>query len=684
MLHKKTKRNSVVTFSHYCRKGYNAFASLKREVRIGVLAVSMLSSIQPEKMTAQTASHPEKQPEETRSLDEVTVAGTLAPLTNLQSARIVSVITRDEIQRAAVQTVNDLLKLAVGVDVRQRGGFGIQTDISIDGGTFDQLTLLLNGVNINNPQTGHLSADFPVNLSDIERIEILEGAASRVYGGSAFGGAVNIVTRSDAQSGVSVGAQSGSYGTWGGDARINLSKGSFHNRLSGGYTQSDGGTDNSDFRRQQFFYQADLKNKDFDVNWQAGYSNKQYGANTFYSGAYPNQFEKNRRFMASVGAETKGRLHLTPTVYWNRSFDHYQLIRNSSVGENFHRTDVCGASLRGYFNWVAGKTAVGAELRNEGILSTNLGSPLEAHLQPSIPGQEARFYTHKDNRTNVSYHLEHNVLLNRFTLSVGVMANMNTAVDHRYRFYPGVDAAYAPTAHWKVFASYNKGFRLPTFTDLYYKSPTQAGNVGLKPEETQSFALGARYRRPGFTATAKGFYHKGHHMIDWVMYTAEDVYHSANFDLDNMGAQVQADLDFGHLFRRDLFLQRLHVGYTYIYQKRHDDTPIYKSNYALEYLRHKFVARLDHKIWSRLSANWSLRWQDRMGAYILYENAKNTGRLTDYSPYATLDLKIQWTTPKYSVYVEGNNLTNKQYHDLGNIPQPGLWIMAGARWNLNF
>lgn len=684
MLHKTNKRNSVMTFSHYQRKGYNAFASLKREVRIGVLAVSLLSSIQPEKATAQTVARPEKQPEEARSLDEVTVAGTLAPLTALESARIVSVITRDEILRASVQSVNDLLKLAVGVDVRQRGGFGIQTDISIDGGTFDQITLLLNGVNINNPQTGHHSADFPVNITDIERIEILEGAASRVYGGSAFGGAVNIVTRNDNRSSVSVGAQGGSYGTWSGDARINLSKEKFHNRLSGRYTKSDGGTDNSDFRRQQFFYQADLTGRDFDVNWQAGYSNKLYGANTFYSAAYPDQFEKNRRFTASVSAETKGKFRLAPTVYWNRAIDHYQLIRHSQTGENFHRTDVCGASLRSYFNWAAGKTALGAELCNEGILSTNLGNPLDANLQPGIPGQDGRSYTHKDNRTNVSYHLEHNLLLNRFTLSAGVVANMNTAVDHRYRFYPGVDAAYMPHHHWKVFASYNKGFRLPTFTDLYYKSPTLAGNVGLRPEETHSFALGARCRLSGFTATVKGFYHKGRHMIDWVMYSAEDIYHSANFNLDNMGAQVQAELDFGRLLGRNIFLQHLNAGYTYIYQERHDATPIYKSNYALEYLRHKFVARLNHRIWNRLSADWSLRWQDRMGAYILYENNRNTGRLTEYSPYATLDLKIQWEAPQYSLYIEGNNLTDKRYHDLGNIPQPGLWVMAGARWNLNF
>ena len=142
-------------------------------------------------------------------LDEVTVTSSRAPLTALQSAKIVSVISRDDIQRAEAASVNDLLKLATGVDVRQRGGFGVQTDISINGGTFDQITILLNGVNISSPQTGHNAADFPVSLSDIERIEVLEGASARVFGSSAFNGAINIVTRSDSNSNLRLSAEGG-------------------------------------------------------------------------------------------------------------------------------------------------------------------------------------------------------------------------------------------------------------------------------------------------------------------------------------------------------------------------------------------------------------------------------------------------------------------------------------------
>ena len=201
---------SPVRFRRFSRKGYALFAVVGREVLVGTLTVATLSHAKAEGIsTTQTAGRDTMQREELR-LEEVVVTGSRAPIATGEAARIVSVITRDDIHRAAAQSVNDVLKMATGVDVRQRGGFGIQTDISIGGGTFDQIAVLLNGVNISNPQTGHLSADFPVSLDDILRIEVLQGAASRIYGASAFNGAINIVTSPHAGS---QGAGTAAHGT---------------------------------------------------------------------------------------------------------------------------------------------------------------------------------------------------------------------------------------------------------------------------------------------------------------------------------------------------------------------------------------------------------------------------------------------------------------------------------------
>ena len=678
-MHNKLRKGPCsVVWKHFSNKGWSAFASLRLQVCIGVLSAATLTSVTPVQ-AEDTRAEQKSMDADGETLNEIQVSGTLAPLTLLQSARIVSVLSREDIQAAGVQSVNDLLKLASGVDVRQRGGFGIQTDISLDGGTFDQFTLLLNGVNISNPQTGHLSVDLPISLADIERIEILSGASSRVYGGSAFGGCINIVTHKDECSNLNVGAEGGMHATVQGDARLALNTGIVGNRLSIGGGRSNGGTDNGDWRKMQLFYQGDVSHEQVNLNWQFGFSKKNYGANTFYSANYPNQYERNERYSMSVGAETKGRFRFTPSVYWNRSYDNFELVRGERFGENFHQVDVYGLRLNGHIAWKLGTTAMGAEVRNEGILSTNLGRPLEDNEMVKVRGEEDILYDHKDNRTNVSYNLEHNILFDHWTLSAGLNANMNTSIDHRFRFYPGIDIAYRPSTNWKIYASYSKGFRLPTFTDLYYKSPTLNGNSGLRPEENRSTQLGVLYHCPGVSATLRGFYHRGRRMIDWVMYSTDDIYHSTPFNLDNMGVQVEGKLDLKQLVNKDIYINSISVGYTYIYQQRHDNIQVFRSNYALEYLRQKLTASLHHKVVSRMTATWSLRWQDRMGGYV---DAKSKN-LVSYSPYTTLDLKLQWDEPKWLVYVQATNLTNKRYYDLGNVRQPECWVLAGARVKLN-
>ena len=667
----------IITWKQFSNKGYSAFASLYRVIRIGVLSAATLlvaakaqgaPSIYSRGETSKPS--PSEEFEGDHELAEVMVSGTMAPLTLLQAARIVCVLTRQEIEQAAAQSVNDLLKLATGVDVRQRGGFGIQTDISIDGGTCEQATLLLNGIDIGSPQTGHLSADFPVSISDIERIEVLEGAASRVYGGQSFGGAINIVTRKDRERSVEVAGRGGSFGTVEGEARISFTTKRLGNHVSGGGGRSDGGTLNSSWQKGQLYYQGDYEDDALRLDWQFGFSKKSYGANTFYSANYPDQYERNRRLMVSVSAETKGKFRFTPQVFWNRSYDNFELIHGSTFGENFHRTDVYGIKAGGHFNWSLGKTAVSALLRHEGILSTNLGK--------DIPTEESRgVYTRSDNRTTVSFSLEHNILLEHWTISAGLMASMTSSIDHSFRLYPGVDIAYRPSANWKVLLSYNKGFRLPSFTELYYKSPTHEGNRDLKPEHNHSFSLGVLHRRSGAEASARGFYHRGTQMIDWVMYAPDDIYHTAAFDLDNVGVQVQGKVFPAELFDCNTWVRSFTIGYTFIHQKKHDAEGVVKSNFAMEYLRHKFAMSLTHRIVSHLSMSWDFRWQDRVGSYL------SDGKLVGYHPYAMLDAKLQWDAPKYQVYVQATNITNHHYYDLAAVPQPGIWLMAGARLKLS-
>lgn len=696
-------KRSVLLFKHFNRKGYSLFAALGKEVLIGVLAVPTLTYAKADGVSVKPVADCDTISLSVRSIDEVVVTGSRAPLTASQSARIVEVISRDDIHRAEAQTLNDVLKLATGVDVRQRGAFGVQTDISINGGTFDQIAILLNGVPLTSPQTGHNAADFPVSLSDIDHVEVLEGASARIFGSAAFSGAINIVTRqsgsliprsvtSDTKDGKSrwggeAHVEGGSFGSLGADGRVAVlvpwHKGgsSMFSSLSAGYARSDGGTDNSDFSKWRGYYQGALVSRYADVDWQAGVTSQDYGANTFYSARFPNQYEWTRRYIGSVRAQVRPfalaesqalrSLSLVPTVYAHRDVDHYQLTKGqagAAAGENYHRMDVYGASFNAHLDWLLGKTSAGIDVRKEHILSTAYGEQLaEADWKP-IHGTD-RQYSREGNRTNTSLFLEHNVILGGLTVSAGLLANRNTGLDGDYRFYPGVDVSYRPTSHWKLYASWNKALRVPTFTDLYTSNSAQQGDLHLKPERNSAFKVGARFRAEGISALASAFYSHGTNMIDWVYETESSTkYHALNIGkLDNMGFNVETDIDLAHLLslggKDEGDLLKLHLGYAYIHQKHETTEQIYRSLYALEYLRHKFVATISHRIVSHLSASWSLRWQQRMNGY---------------HPYAKLDGKLMWSERHWELFLKGDNLTAHRYYDLGSVLQPGLWVMAGA------
>ena len=674
-MHKEAfNRRSVLRFKQFARKGYALFSCLGREVVIGTLSVATLSHAAAEGMsTVEEVSGDTATRKEIR-LDEVVVSSSRVPMTALQAAKIVSVITRDDIGRVSAESVNDLLKSATGVDVRQRGGFGVQTDISINGGTFDQITILLNGVNISSPQTGHNAADFPVSLSDIERIEILEGASARVFGTSAFNGAVNIVTRSDVEDNVRMALGGGSYGTVGGDAALTLHCGGVSNQLSGGLTRSDGGTKNTDFVRRRVYYQGDYRSRYVNMQWQAGISSQDFGAGTFYSAKYDNQYEETRRYLVSARADVMpwgdDRLVLSPTLYWHRDNDHYQLTKGSegaSAGENYHCMDVYGGGLNACLTWVAGKTALGVDISRDHILSTVYGNLMDESDWKDIHGSD-RVYDHKGERTNTSIFLEHNILIGGFTLSAGMLANRNTGLDGDYRLYPGIDASYRFNDSWKVYASWNKALRVPTYTDLYTSNAVQQGDPGLNPEKISTFKIGAKYRNAWFDATLSGFYSKGTDIIDWVYETAESTtYHALNIGkLDNMGASADVTLHVDRLTGGGP-VTCIKAGYAYIHQRHETEHTIYGSLYALEYLRHKATLQIDHRIAGRMTASWTARWQQRMNGY---------------TPYTKIDGKVQWNGRGYNLYVKADNITGHRYYDLGAVKQPGLWIMVGGNMRI--
>ena len=683
-------KREVIVFRQFKRKGWSLFACLGREVVISVLSVATLSSAKAASISDEVWRADSSETTREVWLGDVGVTGSRAPLTQSQAARMVTVLSREDIQAAPVQSVNDLLKYAVGVDVRQRGALGSQTDISIRGGTQEQITVLLNGINICDPQTGHNVLDLPCQLSEIVRIEVLEGPAGRTYGTSSLVGAVNIVTAHPRPitKGGEVFAEAGSFGyvKIGGQANLPSIEG-IGGRLSASYQRSDGfsrskaGHLNTDYSGAKAFYQGGYDDENVRLSWHLGLADKGWGSGTFY--ATPRwqadeQYEHTTKLFTALQAETKrGAVHFRPAIYWNQNRDRYEGYRGQAdmMKYNYNRCNVYGVNLNSYFDWVAGRTAFGAEIRNEDLVSGNLGEPLFAPQH--ICGTD-RDYTLGLNRTNTSAHLEHNVLLEHLTLSAGFVAMKSSWSAAGWHIYPGVDASYRLGDRWKIFAGYNSSMRLPSFTEMYYKLQGYAADPHLKPEEMQAVEAGVHYVSPVLQAKATVWHHHGQNMIDWIMDTRlgdAAVWKSVNHTKINAtGVEASLAMDLKQLLRLPTAHTTLDLSYSYITQDKDLEQGLV-SQYALEYLRHKLVARLNTSIWRQLSLGLNFRLQDRTGQYTTF-----SGDICNYRPFALLDARLQWAMPRYTVYAELNNaLDNRSYVDYGNVPQPGIWFVAGGR-----
>jgi iron complex outermembrane receptor protein len=679
-------KREALKFTQFSNKGYALFSCLGKVVLVGVLSVPTLTYAKADGVSTDTDKVDSTTWKTNREvvLDGVEVTGSRAPLTLGQAARMVVVLDRDQIAQAPVQSVNDLLKYAVGVDVRQRAPLGAQTDISIRGGTSEQITILLNGINICDPQTGHNAFDLPVDISDIERIEVLEGPAGRVFGTSSLLGAINVVTKMPKQTSADVHAEGGSFGYLSSGARGNWLYGKWNNQVSGSYARSDGysrskdGRLNAGFEGSKLFYQGQYEDDALRVSWHAGVRMKGWGSSTSY--ATPkwkadNQFEHTDKIYTAIQAETKqGTFHFHPSIYWNQSRDRYEGYHGQPdlMKYNYNRSNVCGVNLNSYFDWVGGRTAFGAEFRNEDLVSGNLGEPL--HTPVHIHGTD-RDYTLGLNRTNMSFHLEHNILLRQFTLSAGFIAVKNTWNEMPFKVYPGLDMSYRLGNHWKVYASYNSSLRMPSFTELYYSVGGHKADKYLKPEELHAVEGGVKYLSRVVTASASVFHHHSRNMIDWILDTSvtDPVWESVNHTkVNTMGVETACDIHFHELWPSQQFLQSFRIAYTYLNEDKKAGEHI-QSQYSLEYLRHKLTASLQLHLISYLDMGINYRFQDRVGSYTNLE-----GETKNYSPYGITDIRLSWNHPRYTLYVEGNNLFDKTYVDYGLVPQPGFWVSVGV------
>jgi iron complex outermembrane receptor protein len=662
-----TTRNSLV-FRRWSRKKYGILVSLGRHIRIGVLCVaySLVNRLtvvhaQADSGLVQTS---------VQEIEEVEVAGHRSQSAFSSLSRVVTVVGAAEIEKAGVQSVADLLEYVSHVDIRQRGFFGVQSDISIRGSSFDHVMVLINGVNMSDPQTGHASMDMPVEPEAIERVEILDGPAARTLGAGAFAGAVNIVTRRVQGNNVSAGISAGAYGLLRAHAQATLSGEKYGVFTSVANSVSDGYAEDTDFRIRNAYLRARYSEGEYMADFQAGWQDKRFGAAGYYSPRFPNQYEETEMWFASLRASAGNKVRISPVAYWRHRSDHFILERSSpEFYQNFHLTDILGLQMN--IAWRTGAVfhTVGVDLRSENIISTNLGFPM-ANPVP-VRGQDSLFFTLQYGRTNYAWFQEHNFQAGRWHFSGGIMLNWNSSYPTKPSLFPGLDISYSARPKVRIYTSVNRSLHLPTFTDLFYTDPVNQGNTTLRANQMVALEGGIKAGDADASIALAAFYNSGKDLIDWVWSYESLRFSPVNlirFRVNGIETSISRSFSMG-----GDPIGKLSLYYAYMDIQKSIDDSVSKYNH----LRHKLSMVLLHRLPGKVEAQWTISWQDRSGERIEYAEDGTGYYATPYSPFWLVDCTISRNWRMLRMFVAVTNLLNSSYADAGSAIQPGRWFRAG-------
>ncbi len=665
--------HTLIHFKHWTRSGAGILISLKKHIKIGVLLFTMSIVTLPAQVFAQTQDTARSK--KNINLQEVEIVGQASPEIYSQEARKVTVITRKEIMSFPVGTVQDLLEYAAGVDVRQRNTNGVQADIQIRGGSFDQVMVLLNGVNITDPQTGHFDLDLPVSLSSVERIEVLNGSGARIYGPDAYKGVINIVTKK--ASNEAYGSLSyGQHNLFRANAAANLSADKTSHLISYSHNRSDGFTHNTDYQIDHLFYQGRVNIKKTDLFWQTGWNWKNFGANDFYTPSFPDQYEQTRTGFGSLGFSSHGKFHTTGVAYWRSHHDHFLLKRHDpSFYENYHLTNIYGLRLNAGFSSVLGETELGIGNRNENILSTVLGDKRKKPIE--VKGTDSTYYTNSYSRNYLNVYLEQKYRIHDLYLSGGFLVNWNSTQKQGIDIFPGLDLSYRlMNEKLRFFASVNRSLRYPTFTDMFYRDPSNEGSRDLKPEKLFAIESGLKYRSKDLNGSLTLFRDKGTDVIDWVWLTVRDLYKAMNIsNVTTRGMEIAVDYRFSRPGKRTFRMNSIGLNSAFMNQSKASGS--YVSKYSEDYLKTKFIFHLGHSIARNILVDWQVSYLSRNGTYLDYDPETNTFPEKAFKPYWLLDAKISYLSKYFRLFLEASNLLDSAYTDVGNLIQPGRWINGG-------
>lgn len=595
--------------------------------------------------------------------------------------RVVRKLDESQLLRMPAHSSEVMLRTIPGVDIRQRGVGGVQADLSLRGGSFNQVLVLLNGIDISDPQTGHHHLNLPVDASDLSGIEVLLGAASRRYGSEAFSGAVNFVTRIPDGNNLKAEASYGSFNSHRLRVAGHFEKGEFQNFTSAVYSASDGYRHNTDFKRLNLYSLTNWSNPIIGTaELQIGYQNKAFGANGFYSLAFPEQFENTRTMFSSLRWQKQwDKVDVTAQIHTRKHYDRFELFRSFRNAapwyrdHNYHLTNVNGGGVTVQYFSNIGKINGGVKLRNDHVYSTVLG-----HLIPAsstkprnyFEDDTSKVFTREANRFISTAFADYTGKWGNIVLSSGL--SMAHSRDYGTHFNYGGELSWFILNDLSVYVSGNTASRLPTFTDIYYQDANHQANPLLQPERSATIEGGVTYKTNRWDVQANVFTRKGQNIIDWVRFAGDTKWKSLNLvDMNTRGAELLIQYN-----PKTPLVNHIQASYNFVETDKAAEG--FDSKYALDYLRHQLLIGIDHLIYKNIGAYWNIALSDRAGQYVQF----GTGTLTNYQPFWLVNTRIRWEVKPFQLYADVNNLLNVSYVDFGGLPLPGLHVVAGVKWQL--
>jgi outer membrane cobalamin receptor len=582
---------------------------------------------------------PEKPPEKRET---IVVTGVYEPIALDEADRSVNVIPFDAVQKLLANTVFDLLRLDSSLDVQSRGVNGVQTDISIRGGNFGQTLVLLDGVRLNDAQTGHFDLDIPIPPDAVGRIEVLRGAGSAIYGSDAVGGVINIITAPPESNELHLRAAIGNFGTNQESGSLSTVWKNASEQLFFSRDFSTGFKDDRDYRNLSLASITHLRTSIGATDVTLAYNDRPYGADQFY-GPY-NSWERTKTWFAAI-KQALGK-NTEVSFAFRRHSDLFVLLRNNPpVYTNHHYEEGYQAAVRRHNKVKTNATvSYGGEAFRDEIDSTNLGSHQRNY---------GAVYAAIDMRA-----------LSRYSFTLGA----------REELYKGGARQFNPTGAFgawitpklKFRASASRAFRLPSYTDLYYSDPANHGSPFLKPETAWSYDAAFEWNASDrIRANAGMFITRQQNGIDFIRTSSATYWQATNFTrLNFTGADAAVKIRAAKSQWVELRV-----------------TAIHGAQDVLNGLQSKYVFNYP-------TANGTISWNAVLPGGFVARSRIGVLKRFERDPYALWDVYIANQRANFhgtwSPFLQLTNITSTQYQEIQGVVMPGRAVVGGIDWRMRF